>query len=1771
MAVTADNTWVDKHFEEGSKKLNNGLYIIFRVEGIEAIQNGFILKHYGVTGDKLDLDNHRIVKSTKLENEKIVSTMLNLGIKDGCNLSGMGFVKKDDGIRPFVDVTDGTGTDTIRKRLDNESTINNFFNHNIYDWFIKKKIRDHIRDAHGESDEDDDVGKCLDLVSLKDQRDNIKVLTTLLNRYNGNHDIHDVISNFIENNPALKTYVNHKFQNMFTCEIAKELAYKFSADSNINTIETKYANLNVDNIKGEFRQYLQQEIDKTGTTFKKVDEYSKSSIISTKNLEEHQNLLNLLRDQEYQKPIDYRERQNAVQEKSQQQQLINFYGNKRDESLIIKQTISSGDVSDYEEKIYTFFPPDHTLEQNMLNIINFFKGFIRYFFALPLEHKLAFEYWKELCQKIDAVTGSAQSSKEKGRKDDLFYFLFINTNYVNKSLENKIQGNQTILMRINEMEHIQSQLLCKDVPVTRYEYPYEINNHKNIFKFFYNLQYGIDLNNTKYATTANAYNQLSYLHIVDLIQIYHTMKTELTTSKKQQDVYKYTFDTITKTLQNYFYEIEKNENAWWKNMEKINNIASVMLIEKSYDTTYFSMNDEKIISFVKINNYTKINGKYDLNKWNLTYQPYISGNKNFLKLKVQNYSNHNKNKNFIFNEKEFKTYTFGGFSHVFPPKPQVDDDDDEEDYDEIGEMMETVQTSNLKEKIINGEKVFIFGYGASGAGKTAMLVYNNATNIDGYCIRLAKVISNDFNNKNIAINIKLTIKEYYYGKDKGEQYFSEIELKYNPPSANLKAKIDNSKIQTEYTNYVTNGTNDETVLDSLCESDELFYEKQGKKIPLSFILRQYVTDESKYGKRKIEPTRNNDQSSRSHVIVYIDFSFTEGSTQKVGSLIIADLAGVENPFEPKDSNTIIETFKQYKKKKKILPENFTKKDCDERFKDEIDSIFFKGDHNALKTFLKSKYNPNGDNGYNPPIQDLDGKLLDLGLVSKDVNWDYPDINILEGAGNATVFNINVNSNAKFIEIIKKIMDNENYDSVNPYDGWWETTNNFRQLTIHKNKLERAIENKKHEINNKNKEINEYKQQTKGKYYYDYSTNPPDRNTWINSMGSNGQYKNQTGANKTYNLANTSDNAYDDNYVPKYQKQHFYDNVVSTNTAKNGLLFYQTKWTAQYETNFFYWRKEMKKKYDDLSDLEATLTDLEGKITVLTKKSDDGNTPEDRVSNMLNDIYNNINYNQYIQDFFDTIEAPNDIKNSPTEYNKQPFITLEKMYYLLVVNKKKPSIILREGSNTITDFLKEKIFEENKYRYKDKDEIIPYKISIYIDNGTLKFKVTNKQHLTTELRKEKLNKYLQEFKSSNTTELKRYTEDSKSNIFETISYTEDVARKFKVKLIGKLKNDLVLIPSEDNEKIEEIAKKANSHFLFIMNEVFLRKQEGEYINEQLRLLRSNMFRSMYIKSNELLFTAPNIETNCLSSTCPNDTLENCFMMKCEKVKKKDNYTDVFIDIHDRYFKCKEDDIVSYTKMLKSLNLLIFTVFNISQKNTHIIDTIKNPFYEKDIRNVLSAYKEPTQFIDLTEVKSELLNNNDENKSYTHEITSMFTNATDSDSHESISQGSIKDILNDMLSRRKFKTILSVLDNHNASTPLGTLMFTDNISKFGLDNICYKNEITFDQDKNYTFAIQDKTQGRYDESDIIKVINEKLDFEKNNVQNSQISDLDSAINKMEELNKKPQNENDDSLGNIGEDNSIAQSKYNIVDSPQSKSNSTYNTRDEKKENRDQLEKV
>jgi hypothetical protein len=327
----------------------------------------------------------------------------------------------------------------------------------------------------------------------------------------------------------------------------------------------------------------------------------------------------------------------------------------------------------------------------------------------------------------------------------------------------------------------------------------------------------------------------------------------------------------------------------------------------------------------------------------------------------------------------------------------------------------------------------------------------------------------------------------------------------------------------------------------------------------------------------------------------------------------------------------------------------------------------------------------------------------------------------------------------------------------------------------------------------------------------------------------------------------------------------------------------------------------------------------------------------------------------------------------------------------------------------------------------------------------------------------------------------------------VNYTENNIGDFETNFKNSLQTNLKYEDKYNTKQIKEIEEKATSHLLFIMNEVFIRKKEGDYINKQLELLRINMFSSMYQKTDGVLFTAPTIDPTCSSSICSDDKLYNCFMMKCKKANSAKAYTDIFLDIKKTYYNTNSGltDKQAMNEVIKSLNILIFTVFNISQKDTPIKE-VDNPFYPNDNKNKLTAFSESTQYIDLDQIYTELYDTNDSTKQYTKGIINMFKNNTTA--HVSISQGSIQNELEELYQENYYADFLEKLNTHNASTPLGTLIFTDNISKFGLDNICHNDSI-INSKNEYNFAIEDRRATVPPGKSVIEIV-QHLDFEQNN---------------------------------------------------------------------------
>lgn len=1686
--IAVTDEWVTTMFGDS---LKNGLYIIFRVEGIEGIKDGFILKHYGVTddnNDKLNLDIHGIVRSTSLENKepkiKIDSNALMLGIEKNCKLSGMGFVKKGTGIRPFVDVTDGTDPNTIRKRLDNESTINNFFNHNIYDWFIKEKIREHIKDANdGDSNSDDDnecysIGKLNTLCENHYKKTNnslIELLNGIITKNNNtNDDKIEILKEFLEqyNDPQyLESFFTETFQQKNGIDRTRNEFQNSSRSLFDILIDYKHNNDSIERSNSENLVNLLRNVDNVDIIVGDYLTNDQRQILNSENTK--------LSEIEKLKTVSLQGKDQAVVDNTplDQQYIIELPG-KYDgpEKEGIKTYYGEGD----NKKNNLFLNPDNETVQNINKLVNFFNGPFRYILSLDstfkIDGKPAFEStWnKYLTNLSNAGTNLIYETLQK----DLIPFFFVDSSYENKG--------QYELLSVKDQNY--KNKVCNLKKIIE-DSTYYINNPKKLFKSFF---YTIKTVDDSHKSTVDAHidNVVNCVHIADLIQIYYHMKYYLNDSDQAEDENIVKFETVAKVISNYFRDIK--QNSWWTKMTDINNNIVKVNSSINLESNISTINDNKIITLLKVNNYSQ-----DLNNWNITYKPYISNDKKFLKLKVQNYSNELDKKNFIFPttnvskdiSKNSRTFTFGGFSHVFYPnqKPKTKNDEPTNDIDEMANPNQA-QTKILINKIINGENVFIFGYGASGAGKTAMLIYNNIKNYDGYCIRLCKEIakriildnkirnsspitdeSSKIEDNNLEITLKLNIEEFHYENQvdkESKPYFTEKEFKYIPTDKNTNftggkseakgnvqyggesieenkevnhvnlsggnnseskiysggaplSKKEQKKIRMNYEYFLQDNT-DKVGFEDGCKSDEFCTKEY---VPLNFFLRKYVTDETKNGKRRIKPTRNNKQSSRSHVMIYIEFTTNEThkSNKPYGKLIVADLAGVENPFDSSDSETITET---YETMKSILEEDATNVDdgqmsnldIHEDIQDNIakdKGIKLTGNIQLLEDFITKKYKYID---YKPKI-DENGLFAFQTIIGDPYKYNTNAFNKLDIKPKIIPFNFTNN---------KEVFD--------------FFINKFNITKLENSPMKAALE-KKGDLN----QINDYETEiddleTKIKNYNEYITaaeNNKNRRIWKNSTNSLSLPPRITDVIENHDKILTS---------IKGMKNGVYTPNTSYVFKPQGI-----GWTLNEEL-------ELEQNTINRNTLQNS---LDQKKKALAKLQNKNNSELDK------------NYIKTLSKSFGRF--------SEKDLKYEPLINF--MYQHNGFNK---------NGNIVDNFV-----QENWNLPNEVNATITMNMKLNYDNSPVEpdFTISYTDKIQGAILDKLKKDILDQFVNDNQKEIKKFIETNVRDQLDKVifsstkpTYMNSILKKMR-SFQYQTQYDLDL----RNKKIKQVERE----IAFIMSEVYLRKKEGDYINDQLELLRKNMFDSMYYKTEEFLFTAPRISTTCASSICAapgadvteTDEIEtgvkdqnkneenkagntqtvvqsNCFLMEREKINNVNDITQIFTDIITKYnYGNGKNGIIN---LFKSLNIVVFTVFNITEKiSTSELSRTPNVFKnigededQTSDENTLRAYKEPTQFIDIENIQNEIMTYKSKD-GYTKTIKDMFIGKGDfinKPRHISVANSAAIDNIKDYFRDKNYNPIIGEINKHNASTPLGTLFFTDSMAKFGKNRVCHSVEET-----------------------------------------------------------------------------------------------------------------
>jgi hypothetical protein len=253
--------------------------------------------------------------------------------------------------------------------------------------------------------------------------------------------------------------------------------------------------------------------------------------------------------------------------------------------------------------------------------------------------------------------------------------------------------------------------------------------------------------------------------------------------------------------------------------------------------------------------------------------------KDFSNLKYLNFNNYNivKNTNILTIQNYKYKYLFGEFSNIFTP---------ELSNKKIAEEMDII-----KNKIKENKPVFMIGYGASGSGKTSSLIYFNKGNgnqRDGILIH----ICNQLGETDGYSKIELKCKEFYHTTNVNT---IDEPMIVNIPSEEKTIKFqfkNNQFVLTEeyiHVNHHHYRMKNENSIEDITFKEET---------PLGEVMIHMIDKD-----RFVKATTNNPNSSRSHTLVFVKLIGEENNSEKIGHIIVGDLAGVENTFECKNEET----------------------------------------------------------------------------------------------------------------------------------------------------------------------------------------------------------------------------------------------------------------------------------------------------------------------------------------------------------------------------------------------------------------------------------------------------------------------------------------------------------------------------------------------------------------------------------------------------------------------------------------------------------------------------------------------------------------------------------------------------------------------------------------------------------------------------------------------------------------------------------------------------
>jgi hypothetical protein len=205
---------------------------------------------------------------------------------------------------------------------------------------------------------------------------------------------------------------------------------------------------------------------------------------------------------------------------------------------------------------------------------------------------------------------------------------------------------------------------------------------------------------------------------------------------------------------------------------------------------------------------------------------------------------------------------------------------------------------NITDKIVDGNDVIIIGNGQSGSGKTSTLVYLRNKDDDTKSDEgIIPIICNGQKLHEAFDRLEVSAVEIYVKWDETIEYYNEITSSQYFVQ-NLRLTDDDVIKRVSGYEFIK----EEITVGDKKEKTWIYTNKDPtpNKSKLSDIIDRLLN------RRLIGPTKNNPDSSRSHVLILIKF-FKKGESDPHSKMVICDLAGVEDRFKC-GLNDIITSF-----------------------------------------------------------------------------------------------------------------------------------------------------------------------------------------------------------------------------------------------------------------------------------------------------------------------------------------------------------------------------------------------------------------------------------------------------------------------------------------------------------------------------------------------------------------------------------------------------------------------------------------------------------------------------------------------------------------------------------------------------------------------------------------------------------------------------------------------------------------------------------------------